>query len=196
MRYGLSVLLVAGMGAGLGGAAETVPAGAETFGAYLMVYFGPQEKLFYAVSDDARNWTALNGGAPVFDAKVRLRDPFVNRAQGKFRMVHTKGWDHPTIFHWESTDLIHWTGGPIDVVPPSGKRAWAPEFYYEPSEDLFCTDISIDMESKKIPSSDMAAVISCWPASISQTIETLPNSPTSRSRNLESMKPVEVSLPR
>lgn len=107
------------------------------FSAYLMPYFSPEEKLYLAYSYDAQNWTALNGGKPVFDAKVRLRDPFVNRVNGKFHLVHTKGWDHPTIFHWESDDLINWKGGPIDVVPPSMKRAWAPEFFYCEKEKLF-----------------------------------------------------------
>ncbi len=117
--------------------AGTVAAGNEKCEAYLMAYFGPAEKLFYAVSDDARNWRALNDGQPVFDAGVRLRDPFVNRVKGTFHLVHTKGWDHPTIFHWESIDLIHWKGGAIDVVEPSKQRAWAPEFFYVPAEDLF-----------------------------------------------------------
>ena len=40
----------------------------EKCSAYLMAYFGPAEKLFYAVSDDARHWQALNDGQPVFDA--------------------------------------------------------------------------------------------------------------------------------
>ncbi len=109
----------------------------QEFNAYLMAYFGPEEKLFYAVSDDARHWETLNGGKPVFDSGARLRDPFLNRVKDKFHLVHTKGWDHPTIFHWESTDLIHWEGGPIDVVPPLGKRAWAPEYFYVESEGLF-----------------------------------------------------------
>lgn len=117
--------------------AENDPALDKDCCAYLMAYFGPQEKLFYAYSLDARNWTALNNGDPVFDANVRLRDPFVSRAKGKFHLVHTKGWDHPVIYHWESTDLIHWRGGPIQVVDASRKRAWAPEFFYSRKEDLF-----------------------------------------------------------
>ncbi|UCD51472.1 MAG: glycoside hydrolase family 43 protein [Phycisphaerales bacterium] len=112
-------------------------ADAAKYSAYLMAYFGPEEKLFYAVSDDARHWQALNGGQPVFDPNARLRDPYVSRVKDTFHMVHTKGWDHPTIFHWESPDLIHWTGGPIDVVEPNKVRAWAPEFFYSQSEDLF-----------------------------------------------------------
>ncbi|TKG93468.1 hypothetical protein EYV94_17120 [Puteibacter caeruleilacunae] len=105
--------------------------------AYLMSYFSPEEKLYYAWSTDARNWNMLNNGKPVFDSKVRLRDPYVHRVNGKFHLVHTKGWDHPTIFHWESDDLINWEGGPIDVVPAEMKRAWAPEFFYSKKEKLF-----------------------------------------------------------
>ena len=106
--------------------------------AYLMVYFkSKSEKLFLAYSDDAKNWKALNDGEPVFDSGVRLRDPFLNRVNGKFHLVHTKGWDHPTVYHWESDNLIDWKGGAIDVVPPEKKRAWAPEFYYEESEQVF-----------------------------------------------------------
>ena len=113
------------------------PVAAEPDTAYLMAHFGPEEKLFYAWSRDARSWTALNGGEPILDAGVRLRDPFLQRVNGRFHLVHTKGWDHPTIFHWESADLIDWTGGPIDVVPPDGQRAWAPEFFYDEESGLF-----------------------------------------------------------
>ncbi|MHC5088685.1 MAG: family 43 glycosylhydrolase, partial [Planctomycetota bacterium] len=116
------------------------------YSAYLMAYFtdyiddpSPDRAygLRYAYSKDARNWKAMNNGKPVFDAKAYLRDPFVKRVKGKFHMVHTKGMEYPTIFHWESTDLINWKGGEIDVVHPSGNKAWAPEFFYVESEDLF-----------------------------------------------------------
>ena len=79
----------------------------------------------------------MNGGKPVFDAGVRLRDPYVARVQGTFHMVHTKGWDNPVIFHWESKDLITWKGGPIHVVEKAKLRAWAPEFTYVADEGLF-----------------------------------------------------------
>ena len=36
-----------------------------------------------------------------------------------------------------SPDLLHWTGGPITVVRPEQKRAWAPEFFFEPKKKLF-----------------------------------------------------------
>ena len=106
--------------------------------AYIMPYFkSKSEKLHMAYSYDAKNWTALNNNQPVFDSGVRLRDPYISRVNGKFHMVHTKGWDHPTIFHWESDDLINWTGGAIDVVDSSLTRAWAPEFTYSKEEQCF-----------------------------------------------------------
>ena len=123
------------------------------YSAYLMAYFNGEDApdggvwgLRYAYSKDARNWKALNNGKPVFDPKVWLRDPFIKRVKGKFHMVHTKGMEYPTIFHWEATDLINWHGGPIDVVHPSGIKAWAPEFFYVESEDLFYVYWASDYE--------------------------------------------------
>jgi len=109
----------------------------ENYSAYLMAYFWPEQKLYYAYSYDARHWIALNSGKPVMDPGVDLRDPFLNRVEGKFHLVHTKAWDNPEIFYWESTDLMHWQGGPLSVVPAEKKRAWAPEFFYSGSEKLF-----------------------------------------------------------
>lgn len=106
--------------------------------AYLMAYFkSDNQQLFYAVSEDCRNWTPLNGGQPVLETTVNLRDPFIGRANGKFHLVHTKGWDFPVIYHYESDDLLSWDGGPIQVVSSEKKRAWAPEWYYEKKEGLF-----------------------------------------------------------
>ncbi|MCL3780094.1 hypothetical protein EMN47_06790 [Prolixibacteraceae bacterium JC049] len=137
MRMKYIVLLIIGfMIAGISAQAKSKKE--KKYVAYIMPYFkSKSEKLHLAYSYDARNWTALNNNEPVFDAKARLRDPFVNRVNGKFHMVHTKGWDHPTIYHWESDDMINWKGGAIDVVDASMKRAWAPEFFYCEKEKLF-----------------------------------------------------------
>jgi hypothetical protein len=137
MKYLFNILFICGLIFPAGLCADKNYDPTNMYVAYLMAYFGPEEKLFYAYSYDARHWTALNNGSPVFDAGARLRDPFINRARGQFHLVHTKGWDFPTIYHWESLDLIHWQGGPIDVVPPEKKRAWAPEFFYSEKDDQF-----------------------------------------------------------
>lgn len=117
--------------------AEEVKTKAEDYRAYLMAYFGPEEKLYYAYSFDARNWTPLNNGEPLPWSPPFVRDPFLNRADGKFHLVHTTGWSGTTIGHLESSDLINWTGGKLEVVETSKERCWAPEFFYLPDEDLF-----------------------------------------------------------
>ena len=116
----------------------TVASPMPVYTAYLMPYFdGGDELLRYAYSYDARNWTALNGGHPLPWSPPFVRDPFMNRANGKFHFVYTTGWSGTTIGHMESDDLMNWTGGPIEVVDAAQERCWAPEFFYLESEDLF-----------------------------------------------------------
>lgn len=111
---------------------------APIYTAYLMAHFMENDqKLYYAYSRNAQDWTSLNKRQFVLDAKLDLRDPFIARAKNTFHLVHTHGWDHPDIFHWQSDDLINWKGGAIQVVNDDKKRAWAPEFVYEEGEDLF-----------------------------------------------------------
>lgn len=104
--------------------------------AYFMAYFGPEQKLFYAYSHDARNWTALNNNKAVWSPPF-VRDPFINRVNNRFHLVHTTGWTGTTIGHWESDDLISWAGGPIQVIEPWQEKCWAPEFFYCEQEELF-----------------------------------------------------------
>ncbi|MCG8509181.1 MAG: family 43 glycosylhydrolase, partial [Rhodospirillales bacterium] len=104
--------------------------------AYLMAYFGPAQKLFYAYSHDARNWKALNNNQPVWSPPF-VRDPFVKRVNGRFHLVHTTGWTGTTIGHWESDDLIDWIGGPIQIVEKQKEKCWAPEFFYCDKEKVF-----------------------------------------------------------
>lgn len=106
--------------------------------AYLMAFFVENDqKLYYAYSRNAQDWTALNNRKFVLDAKVDLRDPYIARVKDTFHLVHTHGWDHPDIYHWQSNDFINWEGGPIQVVGDDKKRAWAPEFVYEEEENIF-----------------------------------------------------------
>lgn len=131
----------------------------ETDSVYLMSFFKPSDQhLFYAWSRDGLHWNDINDGRPVFNAydnSIALRDPYVCRVErngeSKFHLVHTWGWDHPAIFHWESEDLINWVSadGTKDTESakiflmdgknsrPSAPNAWAPEFFYVPEEDLF-----------------------------------------------------------
>ena len=106
---------------------------------------GAREWVYYAYSLDGLAWNDINGARPVFNAyddRVRIRDPYMWRVNGKFHLVHTAGWDNKYLFHWESDDGIIWTGangqrnraaGQITVVPDGNPapNAWAPEFYWD-----------------------------------------------------------------
>lgn len=109
---------------------QAMPEVKATDSVYLMSYFkASAQHLFYAYSRDGKTWTDINGSRPVFNAyddEVWLRDPYLHRVthngKTKFHLIHTWGWDHPALFHWESDDLIHWTAGPTAVhVPTTGK---------------------------------------------------------------------------
>ena len=117
---------------------ESVDQGQGAFVAYLMPYFdGGDELLRYAYSYDARNWVALNDGKPLPWSPPFVRDPYMHRANGKFHFVYTTGWSGTTIGHMESTDLVTWTGGSLEVVDAEKVRCWAPEFLYEEDEGVF-----------------------------------------------------------
>jgi len=126
---------------------------------YLMSYFKASgQHLFYSYSTDALTWVDINNSKPVFDAynsNIWLRDPYLKRVikdgVAKFHLVHTWGWDNPAIFHWESSDLITWKAanggitvndGKVFVMDgkngnASSKNAWAPEFTYDSTNDVF-----------------------------------------------------------
>ena len=138
MRYYQSVLFVILFVFSLNGFTENVNGTEKAeFSAYLMVYTGRENKLCYAYSMDAIKWNPLNEEKAVFDEQVELHDPYIDRVNGKFHLVSTKGNNKTAIYHWESNDLIKWTGGSIDVVGSSKKIALAPEFVYSKSEKLF-----------------------------------------------------------
>ena len=116
--------------------------------AYVFTYFDNSRQdagLFLAYSLDGYHWTAVNGGNPIMEPSVGkdgiLRDPSVCRGpDGTFHLVWTISWNAQSIGYARSEDLIHWTGQKI--IPameafPSTRNTWAPELFYEASEDLF-----------------------------------------------------------
>ncbi len=138
---------------------QAMPEVKATDSVYLMSYFkASAQHLFYAYSRDGKTWTDINGSRPVFNAyddEVWLRDPYLHRVthngKTKFHLIHTWGWDHPALFHWESDDLIHWTAanggtrtddGKIMLMDghdggPVSPNAWAPEFTYDGQTGTF-----------------------------------------------------------
>ena len=78
--------------------------------AYLMAYLGPGEKLYYAYSYDARKLEVDQRQQAGMVARLLCVTRLSIESMGNFTWVHTTGWTGTTIGHWESDDLITWTG--------------------------------------------------------------------------------------
>ena len=126
----LSLLL----GLALGVQAQKQKKQEPVFNGYLFAYFegggdkNLQEQLRFAVSEDARNWYALNGNKPIIASDTisesgGIRDPHILRGEdGCYYIVATdmnvmkNGWtENPGIVLMKSKDRINWTHGKINL---------------------------------------------------------------------------------
>ena len=127
----------------------------QKFDGYLFAYFegggdaNLQEQLRFAVSEDAQNWYALNGGKPIIASDSisesgGIRDPHILRGEdGCYYIVATDmfvakyGWtQNPGIVLMKSNDLINWTHSKIVLAKdwPAFSDAywvWAPQTIYD-----------------------------------------------------------------
>ena len=127
----------------------------QPYAGYLFAYFEGegekhlQEQLRFAVSEDARNWYALNGNRPVVGSDSisesgGIRDPHILRGEdGCFYIVATdmmvakNGWtENPGIVLMRSSDLVHWSHAKINLGRdwPAFSDAywvWAPQTIYD-----------------------------------------------------------------
>jgi len=126
--------------------------GYEPYSNYLFIYFpaNDNENIYYAISNDGYNFTAMNGGKRVVAAdtvalKKGLRDPHILRApDGYFYMVNTdmksaEGWSsNRGMVLMRSKDLVSWTHSTVHF-PDKYKgtnfanvtRVWAPETIWD-----------------------------------------------------------------
>lgn len=156
------LLVLAALGTHAGTLADSpaspgTPASAGDYDSYLFVYFpsNSDENLYYALSRDGFNYTALNGGRPVMNSdtvaiKKGIRDPHILRApDGNFYMVTTdmksaEGWDsNRGMVLYKSRDLVNWSHSTVhfpDRFPEWQRvtRVWAPETIWDP--DYINTD--------------------------------------------------------
>jgi hypothetical protein len=108
------------------------------------------EQVYFALSSDGRNWSALNQGRPVLVSEVGekgVRDPYLIRAHGDrgFVLIGTDlsinrnpNWGRAVrqgsraILIWESADLVNWSGPRrVEVAPEDAGCTWAPEVIYD-----------------------------------------------------------------
>ncbi|MBE5860276.1 MAG: hypothetical protein E7301_09160 [Butyrivibrio sp.] len=132
----------------------------EDYTGYLYAHFKEiagekgEQDIFYGLSEDGLNWTALNGNEAILKSDVgdkATRDPYIIRsAEGdRFFLLATDQdiykygssipWDKlstqgsTALTIWESTDLVNWTNERnVDVAGSiGGGCAWAPEAIYD-----------------------------------------------------------------
>jgi arabinoxylan arabinofuranohydrolase len=127
---------------------------AQTFSAYLFVYFTGNDKkeeaIRFALSNDGYHFWALNGDKPIISSEQisstgGVRDPHILRGRdGKtFYMVATdmvsaNGWNsNRAMVLLKSIDLVHWTSSVVNIQKKfpgndSLLRVWAPQTIYDP----------------------------------------------------------------
>jgi GH43 family beta-xylosidase len=107
------------------------------------------EQIYFALSADGRNWTALNKSEPTLVSELGekgVRDPYLLRAHdnSKFYLIATDlsinrngNWGRAvragsrSIVVWESTDLVKWSEPRlVEVAPEDAGCTWAPEAVY------------------------------------------------------------------
>lgn len=125
---------------------------------YLFAYFegsgdnNLMEQLRFAVSEDAKNWYALNGNQPIIASDTisesgGIRDPHILRGEdGCYYIVATdmhtydpkQGWGaNPGIVMLKSKDLLNWTHAKVVLAKDYAKNfgdaywVWAPQTIYD-----------------------------------------------------------------
>jgi sucrose-6-phosphate hydrolase SacC (GH32 family) len=122
---------------------------------YLFVTFRGEgspmtEQIYFMVSENGRDWNALNEGEPVLVSTIGekgVRDPYIIRSHDgkKFYLIATDlsinlngDWGRAqtaasqSIVIWESEDLVNWSEPRlVKVAPDNAGCTWAPEAVYD-----------------------------------------------------------------
>lgn len=130
-------------------------------GGYLFVTFRGEEtplteQVYFMLSQDGKNWTALNNAQPVLVSGLGekgVRDPYIIRAHDnkKFFLIATDlsinlnpDWGRAqtaasqSIVIWESEDLISWSAPRlVKVAPDNAGCTWAPEAVYDEQNEAY-----------------------------------------------------------
>ncbi|MHC4646139.1 MAG: glycoside hydrolase family 43 protein [Planctomycetota bacterium] len=114
--------------------------------AYMFSYFrSPEAGLHLACSHDGLNFIALNNNESLLRPEVGkaklMRDPSICMGpDGTFHMVWTVAWWEKGIGYANSKDLVNWSRQkyiPVMEHEPEAKNCWAPEVFYDRSENQF-----------------------------------------------------------
>lgn len=145
----LKRLLLLSLVFALNGCATTINADSPPKRFLISYFYGQDDGVRLALSQDGIQWTPINGGAPVLRPLPGniVRDPSILRGKdGVYRMVWTTGWQGHEIGYASSTDLIHWTDQ--KKIPVMGNTSaghtWAPELFFDDTTDTYQISWSSD----------------------------------------------------
>ncbi|HEX7653052.1 MAG TPA: glycoside hydrolase family 43 protein [Verrucomicrobiae bacterium] len=132
-------------------------------GGYMFVTFQGEkspmtEQIYFALSPDGRQWSALNQSQPVLVSTVGekgVRDPYLVRGHDgkKFYLIatdlsiHLNGdWGRAqtaasqSVVIWESADLVKWSAPRlVHVAATNAGCTWAPEAVYDAAKKEYLT---------------------------------------------------------
>ncbi len=118
----------------------------DPYAGYVISYFSEEssepESMKLAMTYNCRYWFKLNEDKSVLKAATgtkRLRDPsIIRKKDGTFAITATQGYDNPSIYMFDSEDLVTYSNERLLKVnasspglPMSEKQAWAPEAFYD-----------------------------------------------------------------
>lgn len=120
----------------------------DSIAGYVMTYFNGEDEAEvgnFAYSKDGLHWEKIDKQLTTTLGTKRVRDPFIQRDKdGNFIILATEGFDNPNIYVFESEDFFDFSKVNLvqvayydQGIKLTGKRAWAPEFIYNPVEDEY-----------------------------------------------------------
>lgn len=149
VRQIAAALVLLGVASVLSGTPEPAPAG-FLFATFKGEHTPLTEQIYFAISEDGRNWKALNDGEPALVSSLGekgVRDPYLLRSHdgSQFYLIATDlsihlnpDWGRAVtagshnIVVWESSDLVNWSEPRLcQVAPDDAGCTWAPEAIYD-----------------------------------------------------------------
>ena len=124
----------------------------DPYAGYVISYFSEEtnepESMKLALTFNCKYWFKLNEDSSVLKAESgtkRLRDPsIIRKKDGTFAVTATQGYDNPSVYVFDSEDLITYTNERLLKVNCSSadlqlseKQAWAPEGFYDRTIDAY-----------------------------------------------------------
>ncbi len=115
-----------------------------TGSAFYPDYVTGDETMFFALSEDLKDFEAVDISVGASEGSKRLRDAFIDRDKdGNYVLMATQGYMYKEIYIGQSNSLLNIDADLYDVnyydrdLDIGGNYTWAPEFIYDSYNDLY-----------------------------------------------------------